>query len=228
MSSKKQENKQNTSQADSGLATVMMRNDFYKDHLKIARLSMYILVLINLVLGFGIFHKVTNPAQPVYFMATADGKLFDTHPYNDPVVSDAEVEQWAMNSLRATFSLDYIHYYTQLQSALNNFTQTGRSSFNSAFKANNNLQAIEANHWVCDIQMTGSPKIIAKSIAGNGRYSWKIQVPVKFIYSGTNGLTQTAMVTMMVQRDSIKRFSRGIAISYIWINQYASSETTVG
>ena len=217
--------KKNSKNAQSsGLAAVLLRNDFYKDQLRIARFAMYLLFFVNICLGYGVYYKITHPAEPQFFPATENGQLFKAHPLYDPVLDDAYVEQWASQSLRESFSLDYLHWKTQLTTASYNFTTSGWHYFLDAFKQNNNLSSIEANKMVCDINLTGSPNIIAKGVL-NGKYSWKIQVPVELVFSGKIMITQTAMVTMLVQRANVVKYPQRLAVNYIIVNQEASSKS---
>ena len=219
MSSSKQEK----SNESSGLEAVIMRNIYYRDQLKLSRLVLYVLFFINICLGYGVYYKVTHPAAPQFFPATEDGRLFQAHPYSDPVLGNDFVEQWAMQSLRTAFSLDYLHWKQQLTQASYNFTSTGWQYFLQAFKANNNLSAIEANKMVCDIKLTGSPNIINHGVV-NGVYTWKIEVPVELVFSsGATSINQTAMVTMLVQRANVVKYPQRIAINQILVNQEANS-----
>ncbi len=214
--------KQETNSEIKGLEAVVLRNAFYSDHLKISRLVLYVLLFINICLGYGIYYKITNPPEPQFFPATEDGMVFKEHAYSDPVVGNDFVEQWAMQSLRTAFSLDYLHWESQLTQASYNFTKSGWIYFLDAFKQNNNLSSIEANQLVCDIKLTGSPNIINQGVV-NGIYTWNIEVPVELIFSGKISITQTAMVTMLVQRANVVQYPQRIAINQILVNQEANS-----
>ena len=112
-----------------GLALVLERNNFYSDLYSKVSICFWLIIVINGLLAFSIVYKVAHPVQPKYFAATADGHILLNQPLSEPLLSDNQVIQWAANSVRETFSQDFVHWRGQLQQASNLFTVYGWKFF---------------------------------------------------------------------------------------------------
>ncbi len=199
-----------------GLEMVVMRNAFYRDHYYFALFAVVLMLAINGFLGLIIFYKWKHPAQPQYFATTAEGRIINIEPMNKPAVSDDFVLQWATESLRKAFSLDYIHWKAQLQEAQANFTPDGWNYFTDALKKSNNLKTLTELKMVSNVEMTGAPEITTKAVVG-GHYAWNIKIPV--LLTSTNG-TKTIHTpinfTVIVLRESAQYYPQKIAINNIF------------
>lgn len=206
-----------------GLEQVVVRNQFYYDRGFFMRILFFVLIAINIVLGLGVFYRISHPAKPQYFAATADGRVFNAHPLSDPFFDSDHVVQWSANAISQVFALDFAHWRQQLTNASANFTTQGWHYFIDSVKKNNNLATLKEFKMVSSAKVTGAPQVIRKGVVG-GRYTWMIQVPVIITYSGSaKDITQTAMVVMKVQRMNVVKYPQRIAIDMLVVNQQAKS-----
>lgn len=196
-----------------GLELVMLRNAFYRDGYRFARLGMLILIVLNVLLGFSVFHKYMNPAPPRYFAATSDGRIINVHPLTDPAVTDSYVIQWTADAVRRSFSQDFIHWRRQLQDISQYYTPKGWSDFTQQMKSSNNLKTLVALKMVSNVQITGAPKVVQKAVVG-GHYAWKIEMPVLVTYSNAaRSIPMAFKVDLIVLRMPEKDYPDRIAIS---------------
>ncbi len=205
---------QKSTQNSSGaLELIMLRNAFYRDNYKRALMALFLVFILNCTLAAAIFYKVTHPVQPQYFPTTADGRIITWHSLKDPVVTDDYVEQWAANAIRKAFSLDYLHYKQQLQNASDNFTADGWKYFIQSLKSSNNLKTLTSLKMVSSAKITGAPQIVQKEVV-DGRFAWKIQVPVLVTYTNANKTIPLPLdVTLIVLRVPVKDNPNRIAIN---------------
>ena len=210
------------------LETILLRNAFYRDNYTRAAIMVIVLVGVNLALVWGIFYKVTNPPPPQYFATTADGRIINTNPLKDPVVSDSFVLQWTANRVRQAFSQDYIHWRQQLQEASSAFTPQGWRYFLSSMKASNNLETLVNLKMVSNAEIIGAPRIVGTAIL-SGRFAWKIQMPVLVTYANSERTIPTPMdVTLIVVRMSVKDYPARIAINNFLPEPRQSTATEMG
>ncbi len=199
-----------------GLEMVMMRNVFYRDHYRIVLFAVFLMLVINGFLGLMIFYKWKHPAQPQYFATTADGRIIKISALDDPAVSDDFVVQWAAESLRKSFSLDYLHWKNQLQEAQRNFTPDGWNYFTDALKKSNNLTTLVDLKMVSNVEVTSSPEIITKAVVG-GHYAWNIKIPVLLTFTNGKKTIRTPIdFTVIVLRESAQYYPQKIAINNIF------------
>ncbi len=191
----------------------MLRNAFYRDHYRRAVIAFFLLIVINCLLVGTIFYKVSHPPKPQYFATTADGRMINWHPLSDPVVPNSFVTQWTANSVRQAFSLDFIHWRHQLQSASNNFTTYGWKTFLSALKKSNNLTTLTNLKMVSDAKVMGAPKIVQEEVV-DGHYAWKVKMPILVTYTNSaRTIPMPMIVTLIVLRVPVKENPDRIAIN---------------
>lgn len=196
-----------------GLETILLRNAFYRDNYKRAVLVTLLLFAVNCVLLWGIFYKMTHPPKPQYFAATADGRILNTHPLSDPVVTDNFVVQWTAKQVRAAFSQDYLHWREQLQDVSGSFTPDGWRYFLESMKKSNNLNTLVSKKMVANAEITSAPEIVQKAIV-SGHFAWKIKMPILVTYTnGRDTIPLPLDVTVIVLRVPVQDYPQRIAIN---------------
>lgn len=195
------------------LELVTLRNAFYRDHYRRAVIALWILMVINGLLVVMIVDKMVSLPKPQYFATTADGRMINWHPLTDPAVPDRFVTQWAANAVRQAFSVDFVHWRHQLQQASNNFTHYGWTTFLDALKKSNNLTTLTHLKMVSDATITGAPKILKEEVI-NGRYAWKVELPILIVYKNAQRSIPMPMeVTLIVLRIPVQENPSRIAIN---------------
>lgn len=195
------------------LEMVLLRNAFYRDNYRRALLGLLILVVVNVVLAVAVIYKLMTPPAPQYFATTADGRMINWHPLSDPAVPDAFVTQWAANAVRQTFSLDFLHWRSQLQAASDNYTNYGWKMFLDALKKSNNLSTLTNLKMVSSATITGAPQILKEEVI-DGRYAWKIEMPILVTFTNSaRNIPMPMDITLIVLRVPVQTNPNRIAIN---------------
>ena len=196
-----------------GLSLVLERNLFYTDNFRKINLIILLLLVVNLVLSVAIVYKYTHPTPPKYFATTADGRIIQTKPLTDPVVTDSFVMQWASDQVRQAFSLDYMHWRQQLEVAQNSFTPSGWKYFVDSLKKSNNLTTLTDLKMVSNAEIVGAPEI-SRSQVLDGHYVWDIKFSLLVTYSNINKNIPMPMdINLIVMRMPVNEYDQGIAIN---------------
>jgi len=204
---------QQTSLNKDNLTLVLLRNAFYRDNYRRATVALIILTFINLGLIAAIVDRYLNPPQPQYFATNSQYQLIKYHPLTDPVVSDNYVLQWVSTAVQQAFSLDFIHWREQLQTASYNFTPSGWHWFLRAFKKSGDLNSLVQLNMVADAQITGAPVITYQGVLGK-QFVWKINMPLMITYINSNKtIHQPMKVTLIVMRVPVQDSRYQIAIN---------------
>jgi intracellular multiplication protein IcmL len=210
----------NRKKSGKGLELVVVRNAFYRDNYYRVLFGVLLLLLINVFLVFIVYYKWSHPPEPQYFPATADGRIIKMHSLSKAVYPDDYVMQWAADSVRKAFSLDYIHWKEQLQDALTNFTASGRRNFIDALKKTNDLKTLVDLKMVSNIKITGAPQVMIKTVTA-GHYAWNINIPMLLTFTnGSKTINLPMSVTVIVLRESAEYYPQKIAIN----NFFASTQ----
>ena len=203
---------QNTSQT--GVVRVLERNAFYRDgYKKIVTIFLTLLALDGALFGLNVYIAFTPPA-PEYFPSTSDGRIIEGHSLSDPIVTNDYVLQLSVDAMRHAMDLDYLHWRDQLESASQNFTPDGWTSFKTALQKTNNLKSLVAFNAVSNVTVTGSPQVVETAVVG-GHYAWKIEVPIVWTYQADKDHTfnMPMRITMIVLRMAAEEYPQRVAIN---------------
>jgi intracellular multiplication protein IcmL len=157
----------------------------------------------------------THPARAHYFYTDGKGTPREVYPLDYPVMSDAQVAVWTVNSIVAAFSIDFQHYRQQLSQASQHFTVEAWRSFGTAFIQSGNFEKMKQARLSAAAQPQGAGVIVHKSVIGD-RLTWQIQFPLAVTYQNENEThTEHLMVTVLVVRTSETDHPDGIAIEQV-------------
>ncbi|ASQ45263.1 type IVB secretion system apparatus protein IcmL/DotI [Legionella clemsonensis] len=199
--------------AEDALTTVAMRNTFYRDGQRKIMVALLISILVNCILGSLAFYLLTHPPAPKYFATSINGRITPLYPLNEPNQSDSAVLQWANQAAIAAFTYNFVNYREELQASSGFFTADGWTQFLNALQESNNLDAVKAKKLIVSAVATRAPIILQKGIL-NGRYSWRVQMPILVTYQSASEFSQqNNVVTMLITRVSTLNSPRGIGIS---------------
>lgn len=198
---------------DDAIATVMLRRNFYRDGQRKWIIILTILTASNIVLAAILAYIITHPPEPRYFATSVNGRITPLVALNAPNQSDSAVLQWANQAAIAAFSYNFVNYRSELVASSGFFTAEGWDQFISALASSNNLEAVKAKKLVVSAVATSAPVILQKGIL-NGRYAWRIQMPMLVTYQSASEFSQQHLVvTMLVSRVDTLNSPRGIGIA---------------
>ncbi len=199
--------------AEEALTMVAMRNDFYRDGQRKLIIALLVSICINFAMASLIIYLLTHPPAPKYFATSIGGRITPLFPLNEPNQSDSAVLQWGNQAATAAFTYNFVNYREELQASSQFFTSDGWSQFLTALQQSNNLDAVKAKKLIVSAVATRAPIILQKGVL-NGRYSWRVQMPVLVTYQSASEFTQqNNVVTMLITRVSTLNSPRGIGIS---------------
>jgi len=199
--------------AEDTLTAVTLRNNFYRDGQRKIVAVLFISILINIIMAFMLTYQLTHPPAPKYFATSIEGRITPLYPLNEPNQSDSAVLQWANQAAIAAFTYNFVNYRDELQASSDFFTADGWQQFLTALQQSNNLDAVKAKKLIVSAVATRAPIILQKGLL-NGRYSWRVQMPILVTYQSASEFSQqNNVVTMLINRVSTLNSPRGIGIS---------------
>jgi intracellular multiplication protein IcmL len=223
MAAKKEKVPHNESQKESadasGLAKVVVRNEFYRDgYRNLLRLALIqSLVIIGLI---GVLFAIVQSRQPEnrFFATTEDGRLVPMVPLNEPNLSAPALMSWTAQAATEVMTFGFNDYRRRLQEASRNFTRRGWESFTQALQRSRIIEMVEASQQVVTAAPKGAPIIVSEGLSA-GRYQWQIQMPLVLTYqSGSRTRSDSLLVTLVVVRVPRLESSNGVGIEQ-WIAQ---------
>ena len=199
--------------AENALAAVTLRNNFYRDSQRRTIIALLISIIVNFMMASLLFYIYTHPPAPKYFATSISGRITPLFPLNEPNQSDSAVLQWANQAAIAAFTYNFVNYRDELQASSGFFTSEGWTQFLTALQQSNNLEAVKAKKLIVSAVSTRAPIILQKGLL-NGRYSWRVQMPILVTYQSASEFSQqNNVVTMLITRVPTLNSPRGIGIS---------------
>lgn len=173
--------------ATSGLGTVLVRNEFYRDGYRtLLRVVFGQALAIGVLVLALVFFASTDRTEQTYFATTQDGRLLPMVPLNQPNQSDAAILAWTTQAMTETFSFSHSDYRRRLQEASRRyFTSQGWASFTQALQKSQLIDYLEANNQVMTAVPTHAAAIQSQGtelVGGVIRYYWIIQVPLTLTF----------------------------------------------
>lgn len=211
--------KQNDNDNVTGLATVSVRNEFYRDgYRNLLRLAvLQSLIILGLVGGLYFIVQVHQPENR-YFATTEDGRLVPMVALNEPNLSNPALMSWVAQAATEVMTFGFNDYRRRLQEASRNFTRRGWESFTTALQRSRIIEMVETNQQVVTAAPSGSPILVSEGVVV-GRYQWTIELPLVVTYqSGAKTKNTNLLITTVVVRVPRLESPNGVGIEQ-WIAQ---------
>jgi intracellular multiplication protein IcmL len=199
------------------LMTVVTRNAFYRDGfrnlIKIAILEAVVIVGLILTL---IVYINNSQAQDRYFATTADGRIMQLVPLDQPNLSTAALMSWVASAATEVMTFGYHDYQRRLQQSSRHFTRNGWESFSNALQRVRIIDSVTSLQQVVTAAPLSAPILKQQGVL-NGRYRWIIQMPLQVTYrSGSQTRTDNLELNLVVERVSSLENPNGVGIEQ-WV-----------
>lgn len=201
------------------LEVIRLRNNFYRDSYRRVLAALLLMLIINLVMAAALFYQLTHRPEPRYFATTSDGKVIRLYPLSAPVVSTAELLQWATVAATTANTYNFVNYRKEMQQASQFFTPSGWKKYQEELKGSRNLETVLTKKLTVNAVATGAPIILDQGVV-HGQYKWKVQLPILVTYeSSTTKISQPLLVTMLITRVSTLETPTGVAIDSFYMSE---------
>lgn len=173
-------------------------------------------LLISLILNAAL---LTRKPETRYIPTDADGRILPLVMLDKPVTSDANVSQWAADTIQRSFTMDYVNYRKQLSAVEGEYTTKGWKDFETMLTQASFLDTITSNSYVTTASVTGAPQILSSGIVQNGSgwiYAWKIQIPMHIVFRNASGpIEKSYQVDILVIRQPETHEKNGLGIAQV-------------
>jgi intracellular multiplication protein IcmL len=202
------------------LVTIVTRNEFYRDGFRrLLMLAIAQAIVIACVLVSLIAFITTGKSQDRYFATTADGRIMQLAPLDQPGnMTTAALMSWVALATSEIMSFGYNDYQRRLQASSRHFTHHGWETYTGALQASHIIDGMLANKEV----LTASPRaapILKQEGVINGKYRWIVQLQLQVDYDSNGGTSRKSNlnVTLVIERVPSLENPAGVGIEQ-WIS----------
>lgn len=202
----------------SGLGTVVVRNEFYRDGYRTLLRVTTIMTFVIVGLLFSMFTLIqVHKPENRYFATTSDGRLVPMVALSQPNLSTPALTSWGAQAATEVMTFNFNDYRRRLQESSRNFTRKGWESFTEALGVSRTIDTVIENQQVVFAAPQGAPIIQSEGII-NGRYQWILQLPMVITYqSGARNRNEKVIITLRIVRVPRLESPNGVGIEE-WIS----------
>jgi intracellular multiplication protein IcmL len=200
------------------LVTITTRNEFYRDGFRnLIRIAMLeAIIIVGLVIAF-IFFIGTGKSQDRYFATTADGRIMQLLPLDQPNMTTAALMSWVAQATSEIMTFGYSDYQRRLQQSSRHFTHHGWETFTTALQQSHIIDAMQAGKEVLTASPRNAPILVQEGMI-NGKYRWIVKLPLQVNYDSVSSSRKDNLnVTLVIERVPSLENPSGVGIEQ-WIS----------
>lgn len=197
------------------MATRLLRDTAVREKVYRDRITMIIMGIALIASIFANVMLATRKPDIKYFATNANGGLLRMVALNQPISSRSDVLSWATSAITQAYTYDFANFRKQFQESSNLFTTSGWEGFLQALDESGNLKSVQTNKFVTTVVPKSAPVIVGTGYV-EGRYAWKIEIPIIVTYqSATKRVSQNLLVQAVIVRRSELEHPKGLGIAQI-------------
>ncbi len=154
------------------LTTILTRNEFYRDGFRnlLRLVLLQAVIIVGIVLTF-IFYMGLSESHDRYFATTADGRIMQLTPLDQPNMSTAALMSWVAQATSEVMTFGYHDYQRRLQQSSRHFTRHGWETFTAAMQQAHVFDTVESAKEVASASPRNAPILVQQGVF-NGRLRW--------------------------------------------------------
>ncbi|WP_413484641.1 DotI/IcmL/TraM family protein [Morganella psychrotolerans] len=172
-----------------------------------------VFLAVSCALNIYLIHAVIN--TPVKYFATENGRVTPMIPLDQPGFGAGQVAGFGADTLRESFTLDFVNYKQQMTSVNPKYSEIGFQDYYKALATSNVLDAVKSKRMNLSVDV-GPGVIRSKGLLGNV-YVWEYQYPVSLKLNGQQTSTpqQRFIFTIRIERTDVREKPEGLHVTQI-------------
>lgn len=212
--------------AEEELQVVRLKREFYRDGFtKILLAIALVLLTMGVLASLSVYLFVTKP-DPVYFATDNEWRILPPVPVDRAYLSNPELLQWVGKALPASFTYDFLNYKSQQQEVTEFFTSKGWQNLLGQLKNYHvDEDTLQKSKMFVNAQLTGAPFILNQGVLPDGRYAWRVQIPMNVSYSNNLADRDLVIIALVVRVPTLDYLS-GVGIEDLNISEAKGNVVT--
>ncbi len=200
-----------------GLDAISVTNAYWRERytslLRVVAIQSLVIAAALVLLAY----VFASRPQPKYFAVDSTGHVVRIEPLSKPFLTNDALTQWAADTARMSYSLDFVNWRDQLTSIRDRFSEDAYKNFVRELDKSGNLALVRDQRVI--LESVAEPARIVRSGTGeDGRYAWSVEVPMNVVthYGGTNRRSQRLLVTLEIKRVDVRfRPESGVVVTQL-------------
>jgi|SRR5471030_2513968 len=152
---------------------------------------------------------------PIKYFTTENGRIVEVHPTDKPAYSQTDVAQFGADTIRESFTLDFVHYRDQTTKLGERYSEQGYADYYKALTTSNVLASVKTQRMNLSVDV--GPGVIRSRGKPGGVVTWEFQYPVTLKLEGqqTSSPAQRYIFTQRIQRVLENEKSAGLEVTQV-------------
>ncbi len=197
---------------DREVQTAKLKSNFYRDNYRRVIAILIIFLMANVLLVIGLVYVALRPQQTNYYATMNDGSVMQMYPLSEPNLPQSAILEWGNQAAIAAYTLDFRNYVKQFTAVRPYFSDEGWEAFRAGVKKNVIPKLTE--NQLRATAVARQPPILLEQGSLNGRYTWRVEIPMLVSYQGASGEPQKQNMSVRMTIVRMKEYMnpRGIGI----------------
>jgi intracellular multiplication protein IcmL len=171
--------------------------------------ALVVSVSANAYLGWQVAHP------PVKYFTTESGRVTPVIPLDQPGFSMSDVAAFGADTIRQSFTLDFVHYRDQMTQLGERYSEQGFKDYYKALTASNVLKSVKDQRMNLSVEV--GPGVIRSKGRLGDRYIWEFQYPVTLkLYGQQSGSAPLHFFfTQRIQRTDVREKNAGLEVTQV-------------
>ncbi|MEB0222238.1 DotI/IcmL/TraM family protein, partial [Pseudomonas sp. AB12(2023)] len=164
---------------------------------------------LNIYLGWQVAHA------PVKYFTTENGRVIPAFPLDKPGFSQSDVAAFGADTIRNSFTLDFVHYRNQMTAVSEDYSEMGYPDYYKALTTSNVLAAVRDQRMNLSVEV--GPGVIRSRGAPGGIFTWEFQYPVTLKLEGQQSSSppQRFIFTQRIQQTDVRVKHKGLEVMQV-------------
>jgi len=200
------------------LVTIMESKNRYKSWFHKALTILLGSCALNIILVVSLIVVLNVKAPPKIFAVTNDLRVMELPSLDQEHLTDAQLTQWAMETVPQVLSLDFDTWRQTLYTAQDKFSPEGLQRFVTLLQTKGWLDLIKDQRLLIHCGVTSPPAITSRGLK-DGRKYWELEMPILISIEATQGSLKNNAWTMrlIMERCETRQNPRGVWIKVMQI-----------
>lgn len=173
-----------------------------------------LLVALVIALTVTLTIVITHAPRVRYIYHDSLGKPRELVVTDQPYFTHAQVMNWAVDKVSGLYTLDFVHYTTQLNTSSAAFSTKAWNAWATSFKNSGNIEFIRKKRVFTTATPRAAPSILGEGPARDGSYIWRIRFPLLLKWENESGSkTDLLSVYVTIRRTNDPQHPDGLEIS---------------
>lgn len=166
-------------------------------------------VCVNGYLGWMVAHP------DVKYFATEGGRVTKVIPTDKPGHSQSDVSAFGADTIRESFTLDFVHYRDQMTQLGERYSEVGYEDYYKALATSNVLKAVKDQRMNLSVDV--GPGVIRSRGKLGDKYAWEFQYPVTLKLDGQQSSSppQRFIFTQRIQQTDVRVKNAGLEVTQV-------------